>query len=87
MTTIGNAALAAALAAMAAIGTTAPSRADDPPMHQVRYVVTAASPIWADIYYWTSSRRNTLTTATTRTSTRPRPKLTSRRAARGPHPW
>ena len=26
-------------------------RADDPVMHQVRYVVTAASPIWADIYY------------------------------------
>jgi hypothetical protein len=51
MTTIGKAALGVALAAMAAIGTAGPSRADDPPMHQVRYVITAASPIWADIYY------------------------------------
>ena len=51
MTTIGKAALGVALTAMAAIGTTAPARADDPPMHQVRYVITAASPIWADIYY------------------------------------
>jgi hypothetical protein len=51
MTTIGKAALAAALAAMAATGTAGPSRADDPPMHQVRYVITAANPIWADIYY------------------------------------
>jgi hypothetical protein len=51
MTTIGKAALAAAMAAMAATGTAVPSRADDPPMHQVRYVITAASPIWADIYY------------------------------------
>jgi hypothetical protein len=51
MTTIGKAALGVALAATAAIGTTAPSRADDPPTHQVRYVITAASPIWADIYY------------------------------------
>jgi hypothetical protein len=51
MTTIGRAALGVALAAMAATGTAGPSRADDPPMHQVRYVITAASPIWADIYY------------------------------------
>ncbi len=36
---------------MAATGTAGPSRADDPPMHQVRYVITAANPIWADIYY------------------------------------
>jgi len=50
MTTIGKAALAAALAATA-MGTAGPSGADDPPMHQVRYVVTAANPIWADIYY------------------------------------
>jgi hypothetical protein len=51
MTSFGRVALAAALAAMAATGTAGPSRADDPPMHQVRYVITAASPIWADIYY------------------------------------
>jgi hypothetical protein len=51
MTTIGRAALGVALAAMAATGTAIPARADDPPMHQVRYVITAASPIWADIYY------------------------------------
>jgi hypothetical protein len=51
MTTIGRAALGVALAALAATGTAAPSRADDPPMHQVRYVITSASPIWADIYY------------------------------------
>jgi hypothetical protein len=51
MTSIGTAALGVALAAMTATATAAPSRADDPPMHQVRYVITAASPIWADIYY------------------------------------
>jgi hypothetical protein len=51
MTTIGRAVLGVALAAMTATGTAVPSRADDPPMHQVRYVITAASPIWADIYY------------------------------------
>ena len=51
MTTIGRAALGVALATMAATATAVPSRADDPPMHQVRYVITAASPIWADIYY------------------------------------
>jgi hypothetical protein len=28
----------------------APSSADDP-MHEVRYVITSANPIWADIYY------------------------------------
>ncbi|WP_343574935.1 hypothetical protein [Mycobacterium sp.] len=39
------------LAAMAAIGTATPARADDPVMHNVRYVITAANPIWADIYY------------------------------------
>jgi hypothetical protein len=49
MTTIGKAALGVALVAMTATGTAAPSRADD--MHNVRYVITAASPIWADIYY------------------------------------
>jgi hypothetical protein len=55
MTTIGKAALGMALAALsaAAYGTVAaaPVRADDPVMHQVRYVITAANPIWADIYY------------------------------------
>jgi hypothetical protein len=29
----------------------APSWADDPVMHQVRYVIAAANPIYADIYY------------------------------------
>jgi hypothetical protein len=29
----------------------APSRADDPVMHPVTYVITSASPIYADIYY------------------------------------
>ena len=55
MTTIGRAALGVALAGFTATGaatlTAAPSRADDPVMHQVRYVITAANPIWADIYY------------------------------------
>jgi hypothetical protein len=43
------------LAALSAAGygtvAAAPVRADDPVMHQVRYVITAANPIWADIYY------------------------------------
>jgi hypothetical protein len=55
MTTIGKAALGVALAALSAAGygtvAAPPVRADDPVMHQVRYVITAASPIWADIYY------------------------------------
>ena len=55
MTTIGKAALGVALAALSAAGygtgAVAPARADDPVMHQVRYVITAASPVWADIYY------------------------------------
>jgi hypothetical protein len=55
MTTVGKAALGVALAAFSAAGygtiAAAPVRADDPVMHQVRYVITAASPIWADIYY------------------------------------
>ena len=55
MTTVGKAALGVALAALSAAGygtvAAAPVRADDPVMHQVRYVITAASPIWADIYY------------------------------------
>jgi len=55
MTTVGKAALGVALAALSAAGygtvAAAPARADDPVMHQVRYVITAANPIWADIYY------------------------------------
>jgi hypothetical protein len=55
MTTVGKATLGVALAALSAAGygtvAAAPVRADDPVMHQVRYVVTAANPIWADIYY------------------------------------
>ena len=55
MTTVGKATLGVALAALSAAGygtvAAAPARADDPVMHQVRYVITAASPIWADIYY------------------------------------
>jgi hypothetical protein len=55
MTTIGKATLGVALAALSAVGygtvAAAPVRADDPVMHQVRYVITAANPIWADIYY------------------------------------
>ena len=55
MTTVGKAALGVALAALSAAGygtgAAPPVRADDPVMHQVRYVITAANPIWADIYY------------------------------------
>jgi hypothetical protein len=55
MITVGKAALGVALAAFSAAGygtvAAAPVRADDPVMHQVRYVITAANPIWADIYY------------------------------------
>jgi hypothetical protein len=55
MTTIGKSALGVALAMLSATGYTAlaavPSRADDPVMHRVRYTVSAASPIYADIYY------------------------------------
>jgi hypothetical protein len=50
--TVGRSLLAAMLP-MAVTATTfaAPSRADDPVMHPVTYVITAASPIYADIYY------------------------------------
>jgi hypothetical protein len=55
MTTVGRTTLGLAMAMLSAAGygtlTAAPSRADDPVMHQVRYVITAANPIWADIYY------------------------------------
>ena len=52
MRTVGRSLLAAMLA-MVVTATTfaAPSRADDPVMHQVSYVITSASPIYADIYY------------------------------------
>jgi hypothetical protein len=55
MTTIGKAAMGLALAMLCAVGNgtlvAAPTRADDPALHEVKYVITAASPIWADIYY------------------------------------
>ena len=52
MKTVSRSLLGATLA-MVVTATTfaAPSRADDPVMHQVRYVVTSANPIYADIYY------------------------------------
>ena len=52
MRTVGRSLLAAMLA-MVVTATTfaAPSRADDPVMHPVTYVITSASPIYADIYY------------------------------------
>lgn len=45
--------LLGATLAMVATATTfaAPTWADDPPMHPVTYVITSASPIYADIYY------------------------------------
>jgi hypothetical protein len=50
--TVGRSLLGATLAMMVTATTfAAPSRADDPVMHQVRYVVTSANPIYADIYY------------------------------------
>jgi hypothetical protein len=53
MTTIGKGSVA--LAVLSAVSCTAlvaaPVRADDPVLHEVKYVVTAASPIYADIYY------------------------------------
>jgi hypothetical protein len=50
--TVGRPMLAATLAmVVTAIGFAAPSQADDPVMHQVRYVITSANPIYADIYY------------------------------------
>ena len=52
MKTVGRPMLAATLAmVVTAIGFAAPSRADDPVMHPVTYVITSASPIYADIYY------------------------------------
>ena len=52
MKTVRRPMLAATLAMMVtATGFAAPSRADDPVMHPVTYVITAANPIYADIYY------------------------------------
>ena len=52
MKTVGRPMLVATLAmVVTAIGFAAPSQADDPVMHQVRYVITSANPIYADIYY------------------------------------
>jgi hypothetical protein len=55
VTNIGKSALGAVLAMLSATGyttfTAAPSQANDPVMHHVRYTVTAARPIYADIYY------------------------------------
>ena len=53
MTSVGKG--AAALTVLSALscstlGATL-ARADDPVMHEVKYVVTAANPIYADIYY------------------------------------
>jgi hypothetical protein len=50
--TVGMSLPAAMLATVVtAVGFAVPSRADDPVMHPVSYVITAASPIYADIYY------------------------------------
>jgi hypothetical protein len=50
--TVGRSLPAAMLATVVtAVGFAVPSRADDPVMHPVSYVITAASPIYADIYY------------------------------------
>jgi hypothetical protein len=50
--TVRRALLGAGVAmVVTAVGFAAPSRADDPVMHPVTYVITSASPIYADIYY------------------------------------
>jgi hypothetical protein len=50
--TVGRPVLGAMLAMVVTATTFAvPSRADDPVMHEVRYVITSANPIYADIYY------------------------------------
>ena len=52
MKTVSRSLLGAVLAMVVAATTFAvPSRADDPVMHPVTYVITSASPIYADIYY------------------------------------
>jgi hypothetical protein len=49
--TVGRSLLRTLAMALVAVGFAVPSRADDPVMHPVTYVITAASPIYADIYY------------------------------------
>jgi hypothetical protein len=49
--TVGRSLLRTLAMALVAVGFAVPSRADDPVMHTVTYVITAASPIYADIYY------------------------------------
>lgn len=51
MRTIGKTMLGLVMATLVATAYAAPSRADDPVKHEVRYVITAANPIYADIYY------------------------------------
>ena len=53
MTSIGKGAAALTLLSALSCSTLAATvaRADDPVMHEVKYVVTAANPIYADIYY------------------------------------
>ena len=52
MKTVSTSLLGAMLAMVVTVTTfAAPSRADDPVMHPVTYVITSASPIYADIYY------------------------------------
>jgi hypothetical protein len=46
-----SAVLFASLLVLSTVTSTAPARADDPVMHHVKYAITAANPIWADIYY------------------------------------
>jgi hypothetical protein len=55
MTPIGKASVGLTLGVLSVVGcstlVSTPARADDPVMHEVKYVVTAANPIYADIYY------------------------------------
>ncbi len=51
MTATGKALLASASTLAVTAGLMATAHADDPPAHRVKYTVTAANPIQADIYY------------------------------------
>lgn len=51
MKTIVKTMLGLVMATLLATAYPAPSRADDPVKHEIRYVITAANPIYADIYY------------------------------------
>ena len=54
MTTIPEATTALAVALLSAVACSTLSAmpaSADPAMHEVKYVITSASPIWADIYY------------------------------------